>query len=317
MPSIIEQNAPYIRSLTIRHNAQSQRAFYGRCYQLENLTLAANIYRQDDGESQWAVLAAHGLPRLQKMGDRTVYASQLNQHETTGSDHDKFDSRFVFPYDLKLRNIRCLNIINAKGLDILTQLEWISRCPNLIAIHWRGRSAMPRSAVLPAYPSRLSQSHGTASGGFTKFAGCHQSRWCHKLSVHGTDIATRETNPGQDAKERLVQAQKDVYGQLAQITELRDLYIGNLHEELTVNVGLGTLRTLNKLKRFSCRNMFRGLTGPEVVKTVEWMLEHWPRLEKLEAGVEKGTDISRLTHLLKTPGVEFLWCDIDEEYDTD
>ncbi|KAG0204254.1 hypothetical protein BGX28_003749 [Mortierella sp. GBA30] len=173
----MERNAPYIRKLTVHDIELTHGTFYRNCSQLEDLTLAVyfSYEKNDEREIYWDFLAGiiNELPRLLKIAimrgaflpTLSFYKAlsgcpQLIALETDGgcfpgencqefmricstnmrrlvSNWDTFDSRFSFADNLTFPQMQHLEIRYAQEMTISAQLEWISRCPNLVSVGWK------------------------------------------------------------------------------------------------------------------------------------------------------------------------------------
>ncbi|KAG0205943.1 hypothetical protein BGX28_002535 [Mortierella sp. GBA30] len=146
-------------------------------------------------------------------------------------------------------------------------------------------------------------------------------------------ILQRKQSPREKARAKiekevsLWRAHRDLFSRLGQLTELQHLSIGFLDDglaepeespKLTLKAGLKSLETLKKLKFFSCRLAFDMLTTQEIVETVKWMAEHWPKLESLEGRIEyhlvysvhervvkEANERKKLVQYLKDRGIKF------------
>ncbi|KAG0214344.1 hypothetical protein BGX28_002161 [Mortierella sp. GBA30] len=429
--SLMERNAPYIHKLTIHDISQMHEMFYRRCSQLEDLSVSADLAHLDDAELErrWAFLAeiVREHPRLQSIqthkkasptpsflnalsGCRCLTALATNASNYSGrttemymrinsakmrqvsSELDTFDEYFVFPDDLWFPEMQRLRVCSAKGMMIDTQLQWISRCPNLKSLHWKGRYWAPVAdfcRIIPTACPNLTElsldfemgeedvaSILTALPKVEKlllfFIGFHElsmialrrhfswltcidlqcsfeltsamihevlcscpaleslradflhygdivaqpKPWvCMGLKLfdvsitvgppqqeqeeqyqlqqqhNGQPLPQQADGDGEVAEELLSHAHTDIYARLAQLTRLEHLSLGLRDDEtipsgyvlkLTPEAGFGSLATLKRLEHFKCKTMFDNLTTQEIIKTVKWMLEHWPNVGTLE-----------------------------------
>ncbi|KAF9140454.1 hypothetical protein BGX30_006505 [Mortierella sp. GBA39] len=85
---------------------------------------------------------------------------------------------------------------------------------------------------------------------------------------------------------------KEVYQRLGQLTDLNYLSICSENQadtysrdpiKVSLGAGLDELVTLRKLTFFSCKTLLNNSDPSEGFKVVEWMVEHWKRLETFEA----------------------------------
>ncbi|KAF9566394.1 hypothetical protein EC968_003768 [Mortierella alpina] len=189
--ALMEQNAHLIRSLTV-HEVDPDRhwTFYKNCTQLEDLKIILDpVYV--DFASRWSFMAAivRRLPRLWKISisnpggepQHTFYqaiadcpniivfetqgysykAKDLEAYLRASATHVKrlsstqeyFDDVQKLPDGLVLQEVRYLDIKEASGLSIDVQLDWISRCPNLIALRWEAMLYLTASQFCRIIPT--------------------------------------------------------------------------------------------------------------------------------------------------------------------
>ncbi|KAF9929071.1 hypothetical protein BGZ67_006601 [Mortierella alpina] len=197
---LMEQNAAFIRSLTIHKIAPADHeAFYSNCTQLEDLKISVDPIYLDLPE-RWTFLAnvIRKLPRLRKINisnpgaelphdlfkaiadcpniivletqgyslkaeDMEVYFRASETHmKRLSSTQDHFDQIPKLPDGIMFQEVRYLDIMEASGLPVEAQLDWISRCPNLISLRWEARpdlSASQFCQIIPATCPHLTSLH--------------------------------------------------------------------------------------------------------------------------------------------------------------
>ncbi|KAG0195975.1 hypothetical protein BGX28_000294, partial [Mortierella sp. GBA30] len=137
-------------------------------------------------------------------------------------------------------------------------------------------------------------------------------------------------NLDENEMERVLNAHREIYDRISQLTNLHHISInfvdfdGMLTTPMPFDAGLGSLATLKRLKHFHCDTLFQKWTisRQEVIKTVEWMVEHWTSLEVLETKtwgdtLEVGREGKRmkigdfLDKFISSPGIDLS----DDVYD--
>ncbi|KAF9901012.1 hypothetical protein BX616_002421, partial [Lobosporangium transversale] len=159
------------------------------------------------------------------------------------------------------------------------------------------------------------------------------------VGLHGTGYCSLVTRP--------VTRDKEVYGMLAQLTNLEYLSIASSNTEqmgrffgypiqMSLQAGFTQLRTLKNLKFFSCKSLMElPLQSNQIELMIEWMIKHWRCLEILEGAIMREVDVdggdgdgdgmsddktSKISELLEKHGIKFvnfnqLMDDIDEDYE--
>ncbi|KAG0200858.1 hypothetical protein BGX28_006195 [Mortierella sp. GBA30] len=188
----MELHAHYIRKLTVQDIKLTQGTFYRNCSGLRDLILAFPTSSMPDHESQIEFMAdmIRGLPGLRKIilpygcappslglflnaisGCRQLFTLDTSGSYFPGetmvtymcaivstglrsilSTFDTFDHLFIFPEDLTFPCLQHLSVSQAQKLTTDTQLEWISRCPNLLSLRWASAAILPMdkfSEVIP------------------------------------------------------------------------------------------------------------------------------------------------------------------------
>ncbi|KAF9085131.1 hypothetical protein BGX29_009834 [Mortierella sp. GBA35] len=159
-----------------------------------------------------------------------------------------------------------------------------------------------------------------------------RSPWaCKGLQMFDIGLDVSDNDDASDENQRL-STHKEVYERLAQLTELNYLSISSETQmdsfkesiKVSLEAGLGALETLQKLTFFSCKALLDN-TEPEVgFLAVQWMVEHWKRLETFEGtqvvsfmGVMDGDDVVEpyAMELLREKGIKFSEYILDPEID--
>ncbi|KAK3815860.1 MAG: hypothetical protein JOS17DRAFT_759128 [Linnemannia elongata] len=117
-----------------------------------------------------------------------------------------------------------------------------------------------------------------------------QHPWaCRNLQMFDVGIDVVDENGDFDL---LMSHFREVYQRLGQLTELNYLSICSENQAdtysrqpiiVSLEAGLDELVTLRKLTFFSCKNLLNSSDPSEGFRVVEWMVEHWKRLETFEA----------------------------------
>ena len=236
--------------------------------------------------------------------------------------------------------------INNKDADLATMLDAIPRIEKLTLSHSRFgkksiealerhfptlrdinlqgceevKSAMVQK-ILTSCPNLLSISAETL-----KYEDVIRQPWvCKKLQMFDVGLCIETGDPRkrkQQEPETYLEPHRQVYERLSQQTELRYLsvcssivpYFGNFIN-LSLEAGMGQLKTLEKLKFFSCKlALFEAVNSDKGFECVEWMLQHWKRLEVLEGTVGMESDRrTKIMEMLKEHGIRFLQFALDDD----
>ncbi|KAF9282405.1 hypothetical protein BGZ68_005989 [Mortierella alpina] len=199
---LMERNAPFIRSLTLNVHEiapESHATFYSNCMQLEDLFIHVNpVYV--NVPLKWTFMAniIRNLPRLRTIRinhrggepshdffeaiadcptivvletygyqfqakDAEVYfrasATHMKRLSTT---HEHFENVSKLPDGLMFQEVRYLDLKDVSGLSFDVQLDWIRRCPNLIALRLqdtRDLSPTQFCQIIPAACPHLTALH--------------------------------------------------------------------------------------------------------------------------------------------------------------
>ncbi|KAF9154106.1 hypothetical protein DFQ26_000351 [Actinomortierella ambigua] len=177
-----------------------------------------------------------------------------------------------------LRVTKCMDNVTSQDLAAV-----VAACPRLKVLHlrnWSGNTALMARDI-------VSTVSGGAIGAWPK------TGWsCYNLVELRVTIAGICTTPqsGCPVHEDCQTLQREVYRLFSRLTHLRVLDVGcrssiarvDLRQkgglEWTLASGMGQLHTLRGLEELSARHMENGVGVPEL----EWMKEHWPRLNCVE-----------------------------------
>ncbi|KAG0071387.1 hypothetical protein BGZ89_010826 [Linnemannia elongata] len=170
-----------------------------------------------------------------------------------------------------------------------------------------------------------------------------QHPWaCRNLQMFDVGIDFVDETDGYDPPKSHF---REVYQRLSLLTELNYLSICSENQadtdsrdpiEVSLEAGLDELATLKKLTFFSCKTLLNNSHPSEGFKVMEWMVEHWKRLETFEAsksiavmgaiGDDGNTIEPYAMDLLRDNGIKFseffssghgLDYDHDDDYDED
>ncbi|KAG0203516.1 hypothetical protein BGX28_004236 [Mortierella sp. GBA30] len=80
-------------------------------------------------------------------------SASVNKLKLLSSKDDTFYRTLPFRDDLKFPELQHLEIIHDDDMAIETQLEWISRCPNLKSFRWESSSSLPVNKFCQTIPT--------------------------------------------------------------------------------------------------------------------------------------------------------------------
>ncbi|KAF8976834.1 hypothetical protein BGZ46_007915 [Entomortierella lignicola] len=155
------------------------------------------------------------------------------------------------------------------------------------------------------------------SGEVLLYADMIKQPWvCQNLQMFDVGIRVLEVDGRGHFKKAGLKAHIAVYERLSQFSKLDYLSVCNndIQSEgsllLSLKAGFGLLRTLKNLTFFSCKTLLLHacLLG-EAVEVVEWILDHWKRLESLEGILsdhEEEDTAGEIIATLEAHGVQFV-----------
>ncbi|KAG0313667.1 hypothetical protein BGZ99_008664 [Dissophora globulifera] len=130
-----------------------------------------------------------------KAGDSMIelyMRSSVNTVRRLATTRDIYSSTFTFPDDLVFKELRYFDIRDVEDMTVDTQLTWISRCPNLISLHWSSTMNIPVGRfidIIPAACPHLTDLHLLVHVGDKDIARILESLpRIEKLSVTGTSF---------------------------------------------------------------------------------------------------------------------------------
>ncbi|KAG0287152.1 hypothetical protein BGZ96_008889 [Linnemannia gamsii] len=399
---LLQKNAQHIRQLVIKQMDPTFQSFFTQCKQLEEVRFVAQEVDEDDDVDQiWDrfsdMINNHGrlrkividsvpwpmtnkvletmerCPKLIVLETKEVEldvtqaqlylklcSKNLKRLSTYADDYDHPE----FPDDLVFQEMRYLDICHADGISMDKQLTWVSRCPNLISLHWESwggqvdvaklsailsGGACPNltalhlivnlsdeeiTQILEAAPRIEKLSLPRTEFGVRSMAALRRHfptlrdinlQFCSKVTspmvqeilrscanlqsisaeaLNRSDIILQpwacrglqmfDVGIGFDDEndDSPMTHYRDVYQRLGQLTELNYLSICSEDQSdtysrdpimVSLEAGLDELATLTKLTFFSCKTLLENNDLRKAFEAVEWMVEHWKKLETFEA----------------------------------
>ncbi|KAG0198379.1 hypothetical protein BGX28_008196 [Mortierella sp. GBA30] len=182
--------------------------------------------------------------------------------------------------------LRDIDLMFCDALTSTMVQEILCSCPNLksitaVELHYMDIAAFPQPWVCKGLQ--------IFNIGITLIGAVSSGRVVLPHSRYEQEVLDEDVNA------ILSRAHRAIYGQIAQLVDLRNLRICNKHVEKlgqknllrpSLEFGLGALATLKQLEYFDCGEALVYVRLQESVQIVEWMVEHWASLKAIKRSVK-------------------------------